>query len=338
MRYTREIPQWSMGGGRLAIWVALGVVLTLTALELTARVGRGYAPDNGFKVAREWSAHLSASHEELLVLGDSRVAWGVDCAGVDQGVFETYGPPGRCRNGAVIWGRLPEILEALVDAEITPAGIAVALSPASLYSPAFAREFAPIHAGFERLGLVARIDALLRNRVRRHLVIGEVKLRVVVDMLLGRHVQRTRYLQTDEGWNGMYLPESLRPESKKFQIEAYGKQFLRPLDAAGTPVPEGHFDEYDMIKAEARVVAALDTLARRGSRLTFFRMPVGPQIDALEKQLGLAQRLPAIAEAARGKYRDFNGPGYPVADESHMSHEQATPFSRELGRWIGESL
>lgn len=336
MSFQRDIPTFKARGRGLALWTLALAAVALISLEIFVRGVRGYAPDTGFKLAREWSRSLMLGDEALLVVGDSRAAWGVDCEGVEQGVSAAWGVPLTCVNGAVIWGHLPTLLPALEAAEVQPRVLAVAISPASLYSPVFAREFAPIRAGFEPLGALARLDVDVRRWLRRHLTMAEVRPRAVIDMALGRHAQPTRYTQTSAGWNALHIAPEAKAEVRAFQLDAYTKQFLRPLDDAGEPIPDGALDPEGLDAADEAVLRSVSRLRRRGIKVVMFRLPVSQEIADVERGLGLAQRLPRLAERAGVPYRDLTHGGFAVADGSHMDQGEAQIFSAALGRWLSE--
>lgn len=335
MADTRDIPR-GLPGRRLIVSAALIAICALGALEGGLRL-MGYQPDGGYKQPREWSAHLADGDGKLLIVGDSRAAWGVSCEAVERGRAAAWGRPMACSNGAVIWGHLPTLLPRLAAGEITPRLLVIGISPASLYSPVFQREFAPMAAGFAPLSATERLDVATRRWIRSHLVIAASDLSTLGQMILGRAAQKVRHRQDDAGWNRMSFAPGALEAARRFQISAYSRQFLRPLGEQGAPDPDGHIAEADLQAAEAEVLAAVARLRQRGVKIVMVRLPIGPEVAEVEASLSLARRLAPLAEAAGVPYRDFTALGLAVADESHMDEAEAARFSEALGRWLGRA-
>lgn len=318
---------------------ALAVAVVLIAVpEIVFRTVRDVMPSNGIKLAPEWGAQLSEAEaspdKHILVLGDSRVSWGVDCATVEAAV----GPGWRCTNAGVVWGFLPHLLPIVRGWPVEPDVVLVGISAASLYSPVFEKNFADVTAGARSASWINRLDLKLRYASRQMLAIGDHGPKEIAKGVLGAQLfglpwqHRTGHRQTWRGWNRYYIAPEVDAASKQFQIDAYGKQFLADIDPARIE------------PAETAVLDGLRAQAAAGSRVFLFRMPASDAIrDIEEEALDARRRLHALAARAGFPFRDFNEPGLPggpfeVADGSHFAAHEAPPFARALGGWLAAEL
>ena len=315
--------------------VGLSALVMLGGMELLLRGPRHAPIGNGFKLGPEWGAQIAEAtaggDDSIVVIGDSRVSWGVDCIALEEGIGD---PSLRCTNAGVVWGYLPDLLPILIERNLRPRIMLVALSAATLHSPVFRQKFRDVEQSAQFHSAINRLETKIRYVMRQSLAIGATETKTTIKRALGVYrppfdwEDHMTFHQTWQGWNRYRIDPAYRPAVADFQWRAYNEQFLKDVSSA------------DRDLNEASVIAALHTLAQRVPHLVLFRMPMDDRVaKAEEDALDMTRRLDAFVSKTGLPYRDFDREPmgeepYPVSDGSHMEEHEAPRFGRDLGRWV----
>ena len=349
-----ETPVWRRSlpvlGGRL-FWlgVLLTTALTIGSMELILRTVRHIPPSNGFKLGPEWGAQISEARAQgqrsLLLIGDSRASWGLNCAAIEAGLGD---PSLTCTNGGVVWGYLPALLPILIRQDVRPRVLAVSLSAADIHSPVFRKNFSDVTATADFPSAINRLEGRVRYILRQQLAASDPDAKKTIKRVLGIYhptfawEEGLAFHQTWAGWNRYTVAPRFEEAVRRFQRSAYAKQFLlQKSPEGGEPQP---IAMEVRARNEAQVVADLKTLASRIEHVVLFRMPIDEQVAASEERnLDMTRRLESLVAQVGLPYRDFSQPvpgveRYPVSDGSHMEAPETVRFGKDLGAWIGEAI
>jgi hypothetical protein len=307
----------------------------IVAIEAAYRTSGGFPTvyPGWTPVEYQWRAGRTVPSRSAIVVGDSRVGWGVAESEATAALEDTGWPGGRVRNLGFPAASITELLWAVLGATDgeEPGALVVAFSPGSFYF--FAEDPGEPIADLKLQDyldarIVADVSEVLTSYGKGAAEIHAQVRRVDESRRSGvGWVRRTVF---SEGFvNAELRHRDGRPvDGSEYQLQAYEE------------VLDWLVENPEAVRARRRAI--VDTLRWAGERgwdVSIARLPVGERMRAIEERLPGEYGPEAVALDAGVRFHDYDvdprTAGLPSQDESHLTPDAARQFSRVLGADLG---
>jgi len=341
---TRAANPRRAGGSELGttLLALLVVAATIAGIELRYRSVGGF-PDlwpGWTQVELQWKVERAEPGRTVFFLGDSRVGWGLSEGAFDEALAEAGRPDLRAVNAALPAADLARIAHRVVELSPEPGVLLVNFSPGAFY--VFTVGPGSLLADLKLQDFLDdRLRSWLASRLRTYGVGGRDIWRDVAPGAEPRSGQirvASRTVFPDGFVNATFERRDRRPiDPAAYQLDSYRAWYAGAGEVPFAPELTARFPARREL-----VLGVLRAAIERGWQVVLVRLPVGPDMRALEQALPAAFGPERFAAELGVSYRDYQDDPrareLALLDQSHLAPDAARRMARILAADLAELL